>query len=360
MAEDIFYKQIMDHLHSAVLLVDEHLLIQYLNPAAEALLAVGRARALGQPFVEHFKEYIDHQRVNTTARLQQCLTQSHPFTQREARLWVIEREMVVDYTIAPMLHPDQPTTLLIEIQSMDRMARISREESLIANHHATRALIRGMAHEIKNPLGGIRGAAQLLAKTTAGTELADYTHIIIEETDRLRNLADRMLGPRKLPVRQQINIHECLERVVALIGVEANGRVDIKRDYDPSLPDIQADPDQLIQAILNITGNALQALLENPDQQNPCITIRSRHLRQFTIGATRHRLVIRVDIIDNGPGIPPALLETIFYPMVSGRANGSGLGLSIAQDIVHQYHGLIECESHKGQTIFTLLLPIES
>ena len=204
-----------------------------------------------------------------------------------------------------------------------------------------------------------RGAAQLLAKQPEGADVADYTGIIIEEADRLRNLADRMLGPRKLPERQRVNIHECLERVRSLILVEADGRVQLRRDYDPSLPEINADPDQLIQSLLNIAGNALQALLENPDQQAPCITLRTRHMSQFTIGATRHRLVIRVDIIDNGPGIPPALLETIFYPMVSGRANGTGLGLSIAQDIVHQYHGLIECESRPGHTLFSILLPVE-
>jgi len=168
-----------------------------------------------------------------------------------------------------------------------------------------------------------------------------------------------MLGPRKLPELQRVNIHECLERVRSLLLVEAEGRVTLRRDYDPSLPELTADPDQLIQAILNISGNALQALMENPDQQQPTIIMRTRPLRQFTIGAVRHRLVARIDIIDNGPGIPETLLESIFYPMVSGRANGTGLGLSIAQDIVHQYHGLIECESKPGQTTFSILLPLD-
>jgi two-component system nitrogen regulation sensor histidine kinase GlnL len=350
-------RRVLENLSTAVLLVNDALIVRYLNPAAEALLAVSRSRAIGMPITECFVE-VDGS--DTATALRETLATLHPFSKREVHLRVGTGEITVDYTVGLLSTPGEPPCLLIEVQQMDRLLRISREEALLAKHQATRALVRGVAHEIKNPLGGIRGAAQLLAKAPPGADLGDYTRIIIEETDRLRNLADRMLGPRKLPELQQVNIHECLERVRSLVLVEAEGRVQIRRDYDPSLPEIKADPDQLIQALLNIAGNALQALLENPEQtEPPCITLRTRHLSQFTIGATRHRLVIRVDIIDNGPGIPPALLETIFYPMVSGRANGSGLGLSIAQDIVHQYQGLIECESRPGHTLFSILLPVE-
>lgn len=349
-------KRLLDNLNTAVLVVDAALIVRYLNPAAEALLAMSRARAVGTPFTDCFVELGGD---DTAAALRETLATSHPFTKREVHLQVGPQEIIVDYTVGMLMTPGAPLCLLIEMQQMDRLLRISKEEALLVNHQATRALVRGVAHEIKNPLGGIRGAAQLLARTLPGTDVSEYTNIIIEETDRLRNLADRMLGPRKLPELQRVNIHECLERVRSLVLVEAEGRVQIRRDYDPSLPELRADPDQLIQAILNITGNALQALMENPEQQNPCIVLRTRHLRQFTIGATRHRLVMRVDIIDNGPGIPQSLLETIFYPMVSGRANGTGLGLSIAQDIVHQYQGLIECESRPGETTFSILLPVE-
>jgi two-component system nitrogen regulation sensor histidine kinase GlnL len=356
MSDASFAKRLLDNLSTAVLHVDEHLIVRYLNPAAEALLAASRTRAVSNPVSEYLVEVGDTP-ISLTLRL--ALASLHPLTKREAHLRVGLQDIVVDYTVAPLMTPGEPVTLLIELQPMDRMLRIAREESQIANRQATRALIRGMAHEIKNPLGGIRGAAQLLAKAPEGSDPGEYTSIIIEEADRLRNLADRLLGPRALPRMRLVNIHECLERVRTLILAEADGQVQIKLDYDPSLPELKADPDQLIQALLNITGNALQALMENTGEQDtPTITLRTRPLRQFTIGSVRHRLVLRVDIIDNGPGIPEALLETIFYPMISGRANGTGLGLSIAQDIVHQYHGLIECESRPGHTQFSILLPM--
>ncbi|MDP2228393.1 MAG: nitrogen regulation protein NR(II) [Moraxellaceae bacterium] len=357
MLDNAFARRVLDNLSTAVLYVDDALVVRYLNPAAEALLAMSRLRAIGAPLTECL---IDLGETSLDSVLRQTLASSHPFTKREAHLRVGLQEIVADYTVATLILPGIPTALLIELQQMDRLLRISREESIVANHQATRTLIRGVAHEIKNPLGGIRGAAQLLARTPPGSDVREYTNIIIEETDRLRNLADRMLGPRKLPELQRVNIHECLERVRSLLLVEAEGRVVFRRDYDPSLPELTADPDQLIQAILNISGNALQALLENPAQKDPVIVMRTRPLRQFTIGAVRHRLVMRIDITDNGPGIPETLLESIFYPMVSGRANGTGLGLSIAQDIVHQYHGMIECESKPGQTTFSILLPLET
>lgn len=356
MSDASFAKRLLDNLSTAVLHVDAQLIVRYMNPAAEALLAVSRSRAVDHPINDCLID-TGNPIIQT---LRYALDSLHPLTKREAHLRIGLQEVVADYTASPLITPGYPVSLLIELQAMDRLMRISREEAQIANHQATRALIRGMAHEIKNPLGGIRGAAQLLEKTPPGTEVGEYTRIIIEEADRLRNLADRLLGPRALPKMRQVNIHECLERVRALLLVEAAGRAKVRIDYDPSLPELKADPDQLIQALLNIGGNALQALLENPTPtEAPVITLRTRPLRQFTIGAIRHRLVLRIDIIDNGPGIPEALMETIFYPMVSGRANGSGLGLSIAQDIVHQYHGLIECESRPGHTQFSILLPLD-
>ena len=219
--------------------------------------------------------------------------------------------------------------------------------------------MRGLAHEIKNPLGGIRGAAQLLARELPDEGLRDYTNVIIEEADRLRNLVDRMLGSNKLPSLAMTNIHEVLERVASLIEAEAQGSITLVRDYDPSIPDLLIDREQLIQAVLNIVRNALQALSAQSDLRLGRISLRTRTLRQFTIGHTRHRLVVKMEIIDNGPGIPPALQETIFYPMVSGRPDGTGLGLAITQNIISQHQGLIECESHPGHTVFSIFLPLD-
>ncbi|HCB40980.1 MAG TPA: PAS domain-containing sensor histidine kinase, partial [Gammaproteobacteria bacterium] len=246
-----------------------------------------------------------------------------------------------------------------ELRPLDRLMRISREDNLINAHHATRALVRGVAHEVKNPLGGIRGAAQLLARELPDDSLREYTDIIIAEVDRLRNLVDQMLGPRKLPKWAQINIHEILERVRSVLTAETGDPVVIERDYDPSLPEMCGDKDQLIQAILNIVRNAKQALMDDEEQKNPTVILRTRALRQFTIGHTRHRLILLVEIEDNGPGISQEMQETMFYPMISGRASGTGLGLSISQSIINQHHGLVECESSPGKTTFRLLLPLE-
>jgi two-component system nitrogen regulation sensor histidine kinase GlnL len=225
-------------------------------------------------------------------------------------------------------------------------------------HQATRALVRGVAHEVKNPLGGIRGAAQLLAKELKDENLTDYTDIIIAEADRLRNLVDKLLGPRKLPDFRKLNIHQLIERVRSIVEAESGHQISIVRDYDPSLPEVLVDGDQIIQAILNVVSNARQALLESTQSDYPRITLRTRPLRQFTIGNIRHRLVAMIEIEDNGPGVDQKIQETLFFPMVSGRANGTGLGLSIAQSIMNQHQGLIECESRPGLTQFRLLLPI--
>jgi two-component system nitrogen regulation sensor histidine kinase GlnL len=240
------------------------------------------------------------------------------------------------------------------MQQVDRQLRISREEQLIQQHQVSRDVVRRLAHEIKNPLGGLRGAAQLLEAELPDTALREYTQIIIEEADRLQGLVNRMLGPNKLPAYRSVNIHQALERVRHLVSAESGAQVDIRRDYDPSIPDITADADQLIQALLNIARNAARAVAGGGT-----ITLRTRVQRQFTIGSHRHRLVAVVQIIDDGPGIPPELLERVFYPMVSGTDGGMGLGLSIAQSVINQHGGLVECRSRPGETVFTVLLPVE-
>ncbi|MFC7089310.1 nitrogen regulation protein NR(II) [Halomonas salifodinae] len=340
------YQRLLEHLSTAVLLLDGALHLRWMNPAAESLLAVslGRVRGTRLESLESVAE------VLTKAR-----REFHPYTQREASLSLPGQEPVtVDFTVTPLSDDE----LLLEIEPRDRLLRISREEALIARQEAIKVLSRGLAHEVKNPLGGIRGAAQLLERDLPDPQLAEFTHIIVEEVDRLRDLVDRMLGPNQLREPAPLNIHQVLERVRSLVVAE-HPDIEVVRDYDPSLPELSGEEAQLIQALLNVARNAVQALEEHATAA-PRLVLRTRARRQFTLGAERHRLVCEVAVIDNGPGIPETLQETLFYPMVSGRASGSGLGLSIAQSILHQHQGLIECDSTPGHTEFRLLIPLEA
>ena len=343
-------KQILDNLTSSVLMLDEDLFISYMNPAAEMLLEGTVRRLQNRPIQDWLCSSEDELVV-----LRESLQSGHPYSKRESRLITLNgQELTVDYSVNPV--PD--FGLLLEIQARDRLIRIEREEELLSRHANARTLIRGLAHEIKNPLGGIRGAAQLLERELDDESLHEYTSIIIDEADRLRNLVDRMLGPHKLPKIESVNIHAILERVCSLVEVESANKIEFVRDYDPSIPEFEGDREQLIQAILNISRNAMQALLESQPAA-PKIIFRTRALRQITLGTERHRLVCSVEIIDNGPGIPDEILSSIFYPMVTGRAEGTGLGLSIAQSIMNQHRGLIECNTEPGETRFQLFIPLE-
>lgn len=348
---------LIDHLSTAVVKLDNALLIEYLNPAAEMLLAVSRRRVYGQSIENVFFED-----ENSIAALHHAAESGYPFTKREAKLEMPNgKKLFLDYTVTPVMGVANYTeSLLIELYPRDRMKRISQEDELLVTHQTSKELIRGLAHEIKNPLGGIRGAAQLISRSFKDEALKDYTQVIIEESDRLRDLVDRLLGPRQLPKKESLNVHKVIERVNQLVTVEANEQVRFIRDYDPSIPDIMGDSSQLIQALLNVVRNAMQALLQDDKQDNKEVRIVTRTLRQFTIGSKRHKLVCKVSVIDNGPGIPEPILKTLFYPMVSGRPDGTGLGLSIAQSIINQHNGLIECKSEPHQTLFNILLPIES
>lgn len=345
------HKPLLDSLSTAIILVDNNLLLRHLNPAAEALLSVSSDRGRGEPLT-----YFFHESTETEKQLKLAASQANHYTKRHAEWQLLSGgQITVDYTVTPF---GDHQGLIIEIQPIDRLLRISRDEMLNSSHETTRNLVRGMAHEIKNPLGGIRGAAQLLARELSDTGLLEYTSIIIDEADRLRNLVDRMLGPNQLPQFRRLNIHEALERVAAIIHAESNDAVKLVRDYDPSIPDMLGDKELLIQAFLNIVRNAMQALLE-AGMSDGVIRLRTRIQRQYTIGRKHHPLVCRVDVIDNGPGIPAEMIENIFYPMISGRAEGTGLGLTISQHLIHQHNGLIECQSEPGQTRFTLYLPME-
>lgn len=245
--------------------------------------------------------------------------------------------------------------LLVEMRKIGQQRRLSQELNQHAQQQAAKLLVRGLAHEIKNPLGGLRGAAQLLERTLPDPTLTEYTHIIIEQADRLRALVDRLLGPQKPGKKQLENLHLILEKVRQLVDLEVNQRVEIERDYDPSLPEILMDADQIEQALLNIVSNAGQIL---SSQDNGKITIRTRTVHQTNIHGQRCKLAARIEVIDNGPGIPSELQDTLFYPMVSGRDGGTGLGLSIAQNLIDQHQGKIDVESWPGRTTFTIYLPI--
>ncbi len=347
-------QSLLDSLSTAVLLLTDTLTIAYLNPAAENMLAVSNQRFQGASASHLFGDCA----ARVTA-LREALANQHPYTERKATLVLPDlREITVDYAVTPLVYGGSDM-LLLEIQAMDRILRIDREEALISASNTSRNLTRGLAHEIKNPLGGIRGASQLLAGELEGSELKEYTDIIITEVERLSNLVDRLLGPSRPPKFSATNIHEVTERVAALVAAETRGAVDIVRDYDPSIPEIQGDQEQLIQAVLNVVRNAMQAL-ESAGQlgNGGSITLRTRVLNHFTIGKARHRVVCRLDIIDNGPGIAEEISDRIFYPMISGRAEGSGLGLPIAQSAINLHQGLIEYVSEPGNTQFAIYLPV--
>ena len=347
---DALIRHILDHQSTAVLLVDDGLTLRYLNQAAEHLLDTSRARSLGSGLHTVLRNGEDF-----TTQLEGALEREQPFTKRLSELTIPANgnRLTADVTATPVSVAEFHG-LLLEVQPLDRLLRINREDSERQVQQTTRELVRGLAHEIKNPLGGIRGAAQLLSRELPEPRLTDYTSVIIEEADRLRNLVDRMLGPNRVPRIQKVNVHRVIERVLRLIDAEVGSRVRLERDYDPSIPELACDDEQLVQALLNIARNAADALEKTEEAR---ITLRTRASRQVTINGRRHRLVLRIDVEDNGPGVPPELKDRLFYPMISGRADGSGLGLAIAQAIVGQHGGVIQCDSRPGKTRFTLLLP---
>lgn len=362
MAPDIRHSHILDNLRTAILVVQDDLTVGYMNPAAEALLDISGSRVFGGKVGALFRE--PDASCPISERLRMALRDNAAFTQREVVLMLLPsgQRITVDYAVTPVHGDDEDERyLVLELQPLDRLLRISRDEGILSSQQNTRALVRGLAHEIKNPLGGLRGAAQLLARELPeASSLRDYTTVIIEEADRLRKLVDRMLGPHKALDLRRLNLHEVVERVRQLLEAETGGSVRFVRDYDPSIPELMADKEQLIQAVLNIVRNAVEALGRRDETAEPAtIVLRTRTLRQCTIGTRRHRLVAKIEITDNGPGIDPELVETIFLPMVSGRPEGTGLGLSIAQSIVNRHQGLIECSSRPGCTTFALYIPLD-
>lgn len=272
---------------------------------------------------------------------------------RLGRTEVNAKERVVDCHVSPVDFGE--AALLVEMTDVTRRARISRENALLIQHGAGRQMIRQLAHEIKNPLGGIRGAAQLLERQLAEDELKEYTDVVISETDRLAALVDTLLGPGGPANKQPLNVHELLEYVVRIIEAEEQRQVSFRRDYDPGLPLIDLDRDQMVQAFLNLIRNAVTAL-----EGHGTITLRSRAATNFTIGDTRHRVIASIEIEDDGPGIPFDLQDSVFYPLITNRPDGTGLGLPAAQELLSRHGGLIEFESRPGRTVFFVRIPLQA
>jgi two-component system nitrogen regulation sensor histidine kinase GlnL len=344
------HKKILAHLNEAILLFNQKLILTYINTAGEILLADSAKHLLGLSADTLFRSS-----DSLLIDLHQCLKNNEPLVDRELNLSFLKQSVMVNFSATPLLEKGQLNEILVELQQIDRQLRISKEEQLLAQQNISRMLVKGLAHEIKNPLGGIRGAAQLLELELHDPELKEYTQIIIQESDRLKSLMDKMLGSNKPSKKQSLNIHQVLERVRQLVNAEGGNNICIATDYDPSIPELNADKNQLIQAVLNIVQNAVQAM-----PQGGKIVMRTRIRRHMTIGRKRYRLIAKIDIIDNGPGINDELMNQIFYPLITSRAEGTGLGLSIAQSLINQHNGLIECESEPENTVFSIYLPLES
>ena len=337
--------QILNSLINSILLLDSDLAVHYANPAAQQLLAQSSRKLFGTPL----PELLGYFSLNVEL-MRESLNAGQGFTDNEVTLVVDGRAHILSLTVQRL--PED--WYLMELAPMDNQRRLSQEQIQHAQQVAARDLVRGLAHEIKNPLGGLRGAAQLLSKALPDPSLLEYTKVIIEQADRLRNLVDRLLGPQQPGMHVTQSIHQVAERVFQLVSLEKPENVTLVRDYDPSLPELAHDPDQMEQVLLNITRNSLQALGED----GGTITIRTRTAFQLTLHGVRYRLVARIDIEDDGPGVPAQLQDTLFYPMVSGREGGTGLGLSIARSLVDQNSGKIEFNSWPGHTEFSVYLPI--
>jgi len=343
----------LEFLATAIILLDNNRRVVYINPGAEIIFAFSATHVTGMKIEDVFPDCEILMLAVKNASLQQSPFREHEFVISTHR----HQSFAVTCTVTPIDSPN--ASLILEFQQMDAQLRIAREERMLIQQQANAELLRNLAHEIRNPLGGLRGAAQLLEHELPSPSLREYTQVIIKEADRLQSLMDRLLIPHRAPKYQPTNIHEVLERVRSLLLAESPQGVLIKRDYDLSLPELIGDREKLIQAVLNIARNAVQAMQANrtPDSQ---IIFKTRAERQVTLARKRYRVAIKLEITDNGPGIPANIRERIFYPLVSGIEGGTGLGLTLAQTFITQHHGMIECDSKPGSTCFTILLPIET
>ena len=344
-----FIDSIFENLSVAVLVCDQDFCVQHVNSASEDLLAIGRRKVVGKQVSDVLKTDI-----KLPAIMKRAVVNRSRYTIREMALEFPEG-VDVDTTITPFNH-DEKTLLLIELDRTDRLKRLMQETSSIEQQKTNRLMMRSMSHEIKNPLSGIRGSAQLLESELDNHELREFTRVIIKESDRLTNLVNRVMGSHKRYDEKPINIHYVVEHVAKLARASEEKGISIIRDYDPSLPEFLGDSEQLIQAVLNVINNGIQAQAGNDD-----ITVgfRTRLERGFTIDKTLHRQLVRLQIWDNGSGVPEDIKEFVFNPMITGRAEGTGLGLSITQEVIQRHGGLINLESYDDKTCFTVYLPLQ-
>ena len=344
---------ILDTLSSSIICIDDNLIIRYINSTAEVLFDNSSSALVGKEFKQLFSQV---ESSTITDKLPGFAAQGQAMTEHDATINLANgRSISADYTIYPLDDINTGGNILVEIKPIDHHAQYLRDEFSQLQKQTSQQFARGMAHEIKNPLGGIRGAAQLLEREITQPGLKEYTDVIISEVDRLQTLINNMLGPNTAISKKPVNIHEILEHIRSLLLSAEPDQFVINQDYDPSIPELLADKDQLIQAFLNIAQNAVQALDTNGE-----ITFKTRIGRQFTIGQCTHPLVVLVDIIDNGSGISAELSDTIFLPMVTDKPQGSGLGLPIAQEIVSGHGGIIKTEASALGTTFRTILPLEA
>lgn len=345
--KQVYQQQLSNQLVTAVVALDEQLTVKFANHGAEALLVKSLHKLYGLPI----NEVLTSSSISLS-QLKQVLATGQEFTDSDVVIILSDGTTITVEITASCAEFNLTPHVLLEFKQIDQQKQISEEAFQQQQWEAARDLIRGLAHEIKNPLGGLRGAAQLLNKEL-NDDQKEYTAMIIEQSDRLTNLVDKLLGPNQLPNMVAQNVHLILEKVIQLVSFSNEKDIKLSRDYDPSIPDIAFDEDKLQQAVLNIVNNAIQAL-----PQGGNITLKTRVASNQTINGTRTKLSVQLSIIDNGPGIPANIQDTLFYPMVSGRSNGTGLGLSISQTLIHQHQGKLSCTSRPGKTEFTILLPI--
>ncbi len=345
---------ILDNLSTAVVSLNSELQICSINSAAESLLAVSARRSIGACITEVVPGFGCFTEILRTSS-----ETGQPYTQRMAELTLsADNTATVDFTVSPV---DESGQLILEFHPLDRYLRIDRDASLQQHQKVSRQIMRGLAHEVKNPLGGIRGSAQLLDRQLNDPDLTEYTRIIINESDRLAHLVDRMLGSRDRVNPTPTNIHELLEKMRRLLLMEnrialEEQNLSVICDYDPSIPELMIDPEMIYQALINVARNALGSMASVAD---PRLKLSTRTERQFTIDGVRHRTVLRIDIADNGCGVPEELKEHMFFPMISGRVGSMGLGLPYVQDAVRRHHGIVEFDSRPGETIFRIFLPLQ-
>jgi two-component system nitrogen regulation sensor histidine kinase GlnL len=341
-----------DFLATLVAVVAPDASVRFSNAALEDALGISRRTIVGSNMAELFTE---------PAKLHSALDGAvgNAFAALRYDAWLKRAGLDAMPVHVIVTRTEQHHDIVVELVPLEQQTRQDREERLAEQAQTNKELIRNLAHEIKNPLGGIRGAAQLLEMEMDSSEMTEYTQVIIHEADRLQSLVDRLLAPHRRPhLVGDVNIHEVCERVRSLILAEFPKGLRVVRDYDTSLPEFRGDREQLIQTVLNIAHNACEALVDRIAQGDAVVTFKTRVARQVTFGKQRYRLALELHVIDNGPGVPDSIRDRIFYPLVSGRDGGSGLGLTLAQTFVQQHHGLIEVDSVPGRTDFKILIPL--